>query len=399
MDRHHRRDDSRPASRQPERQHPLRFEFSPPQQQFRRDLKQFLAEEVGSTRGNGGSDRAFSKKLSARGWIGLAWPKEYGGSGLGAIEQMIYTEEMIIANAPRGYHFTAERQVGPSLIRHGTEAQKREWLARIIDADVSFALGLSEPGAGSDLAAAATRAERDGDEYVVNGQKIWTSNAHISDAVWLVVRTDQNAPKHRGISCLMVDLDTPGITIRPLFDMTGGHHFNEVFFDSVRVPVDRRVGEENAGWYILAEHLDFERSGIERLIDLQFIFEDVLRFAREQSKAGRLTPAVRRDIAELALELEVGRLLCYRVAWMQSTQRVPNAEASSAKIFGTEWSQRMMATAMRLMGMEGVAGADGGLGATVRGGYLSAGSRTIAGGTSEVQRNIIATRGLGLPRS
>jgi hypothetical protein len=378
----------------------MRFEFSDAQQAFRRDLKEFLSRETGAARGDGGTDRAFSKRLAERGWIGVAWPQEYGGRGLGPVEQMIYTEEMILANAPRGYHFVGERQVGPSLIRHGTEAQKREWLPRMMNADVSFALGLSEPGAGSDLAAAATRAERDGDEYVVTGQKIWTSNAHLSDCIWLVVRTDPAAPKHRGISCLMVDLDSPGVSIRPLFDMTGGHHFNEVFFDQVRVPVDRRVGEENQGWYILAEHLDFERSGIERLIDLEYIFQDVLALARERAREGRLGTALRSQLAELALELEVGRLMCYRVAWMQSAGQVPNAEASSAKIFGTEWSQRMMATAMRLLGLEGAASLpSAALAATVRTGYLNAVSRTIAGGTSEVQRNIIASRGLGLPRS
>ncbi len=378
----------------------MKFEFTQAQQQFRSELKDFLAAEVGAGRASGGSDRDFSKKLSARGWIGLAWPQEYGGRGLGAMEQMIYTEEMILANAPRAHHFVAERQVGPSLIRHGTEAQKREWLPRIVRGDVSFALGLSEPGAGSDLAAVSTRAQRDGDEYVVTGQKIWTSNAHLSDAIWLVVRTDPDAPKHRGISCLMVDLASPGISIRPLYDMTGGHHFNEVFFEDVRVPVNRRVGEENLGWYILAEHLDFERSGIERLIDLEYIFHDVLGAARLRAGEGRLSPAVRARLAELALELEVGRLLCYRVAWMQSAGRVPNAEASSAKIFGTEWSQRMMAAAVDVLGMEAIARSDGAsLAATVQFGYLNAVSRTIAGGTSEVQRNIIATRGLGLPRS
>ena len=378
----------------------MKFEFTAQQQAFRHELQDFLATDKDSAPAKRGFDREFSKRLAAKHWIGLAWPKEYGGLGMGPQEQMIYTEEMILADAPRGYHFAAERQVGPSLIRHGTEQQKREWLPRIMNADVSFALGLSEPGAGSDLAAAATRANRDGDEYVVTGQKIWTSAAHQSDAIWLVTRTDPAAPKHKGISCLMVDLDSPGIEIRPLYDITGEHHFNEVFFDEVRVPVDRRVGEENQGWYILAEHLDFERSGIERLIDLEWIFHETLTEARNRARAGRLPGAVRSALAELALELEVGRLLCYRVAWMQSTGQVPNAEASVAKVFGTEWSQRMMATAMNVLGLAG--GAIGGsdrLGATIQAGYLNAVSRTIAGGTSEIQRNIIATRGLGLPRS
>lgn len=377
----------------------MRFQFTEAQQEFRRELKQFLTDELGGERAQRGSDQAFSKKLADRHWIGIAWPRQYGGLGMGAVEQMIYTEEMILANAPRGHHFVAERQVGPSLVLHGTEAQKREWLPRIMGGDVSFALGLSEPGAGSDLAAVSTRAVRDGDDYVVTGQKIWTSNAHESDCIWLVVRTDPAAPKHKGISCLMADLRAPGVTIRPLPDMTGEHHFNEVFFDEVRVPVDRRVGDENQGWYILAEHLDFERSGIERLIDLEYLFQAVMNEARRQSKQGSLAPAVRSRLAELALELEVGRLMCYRVAWMQSRGLVPNAEASSAKVFGTEWSQRMMSVAMQVFGMAGSGAPDGSFARQIQRGYLNAVSRTIAGGTSEVQRSIIANRGLGLPRS
>ena len=377
----------------------MRFRFTPEQQEFRQELRDFLKAELPEERALDGFDQNFSEKLSQRGWIGLAWPKEYGGQGLGPVEQMIYTEEMILASAPRGYHFTSERQVGPSVIRHGTEEQKRSWLPRITGAKASFALGLSEPGAGSDLAAVTTRAFRDGDDYVVNGQKIWTSAAHLCDYIWLVVRTDPQAPKHRGISCLMADLKVPGVTIRPLYDMTGGHHFNEVFFEDVRVPVDRRVGEENAGWYILAEHLDFERSGIERLVDLEKLYRRVLDEAKARAKTGGLEPATRNRLAEIALELEVGRLMCYRVAWLQSVGRVPNYEASMAKVYGTEWSQRMMSMAMGLLGMDASGAREGSLAEAVRQGYLNAVSRTIAGGTSEIQRNIIATRGLGLPRS
>jgi alkylation response protein AidB-like acyl-CoA dehydrogenase len=377
----------------------MRFTFTPEQDQFRSDLQTFLREELTDGRPMDGVSREFSKKMAARNWIGIAWPKEFGGQGLGSVEQMIYTEEMILNNAPRGYHFTAERQVGPSLVLHGTEEQKREWLPRIMNADVSFALGLSEPGAGSDLAAVQTSAVRDGDEYIVNGQKIWTSNAHQSDAVWLVVRTDPEAPKHRGISCLMVDLDSPGIDIRPLVDMTGEHHFNEVYFEDVRVPVDRRVGEENRGWYILAEHLDFERSGIERLVDLETKFQAVMESARGRARAGTLPAAVRSRLAQLSIEVEVGRILCYRVAYLQSQNIVPNYEASMSKAFGTEWAQRMANTAMQLLQMDSQAFPGDSFNESVSQMYRGAVSRTIAAGTSEIQRNIIATRGLGLPRS
>jgi alkylation response protein AidB-like acyl-CoA dehydrogenase len=377
----------------------MKFAFTPAQDEFRTELQHFLRTELSGGAVEGGHNQGFSKKMASRGYIGIAWPKEYGGKGLGSIEQMIYTEEMILHKAPRGYHFTAERQVGPSLVLHGTEEQKREWLPKIINADVSFALGLSEPGAGSDLASAQTRADRDGDDYIVNGQKIWTSGGHLADAIWLVTRTDPNAPKHRGISCLMVDLRSPGVTIRPLYDMTGEHHFNEVFFEDVRVPMNRRVGEENRGWYILAEHLDFERSGIERLVEMEHTFRSVMEMAKEEAKAGRLTAAVRTKLAELKIEVEVGRLMCYRVAYLQSIGSVPNYEASMAKAYGTEWQQRTMRTAMELLGLEAGAAKPGSLAEQVQKQYLAAVSRTIAGGTSEIQRNIIATRGLGLPRS
>jgi hypothetical protein len=377
----------------------MRFAFTPTQEAFRAELQGFLRDELPKSSEDGGYNREFSKKMAARGYIGVAWPKEYGGRGLGAVEQMIYTEEMILQKAPRGYHFTAERQVGPSLVLHGSEEQKREWIPRIMNADVSFALGLSEPGAGSDLAAVQTRAERDGDDYIVNGQKIWTSGGHLADAIWLVTRTDPNVPKHKGISCMMVDLKSPGVTIRPLYDMTGEHHFNEVFFEDVRVPANRRVGEENRGWYILAEHLDFERSGIERLVEMEHMFRSVMDLAKVQATAGRLDPAMRSKLAELKIEVEVGRLMCYRVAYLQSVGRVPNYEASMAKAYGTEWQQRTMRTAMELVGLEGGAATSGSLAAQVQKLYLASVSRTIAGGTSEIQRNIIATRGLGLPRS
>ena len=377
----------------------MHFTFTPQQQRLREELREFLSTEAPRTPVKDGISREFSQKLAERGWIGIAWPTEYGGKDMTAMEQMIFTEEMIKHRAPRGYHFTAERQVGPSLIRHGTEDQKREWIPRILNAKVSFALGLSEPEAGSDLAAVTTTAIQDGDEYVVNGQKIWTSNAHRSDMIWLVTRTDPAAPKHRGISCLMVDLDSPGITIRPLYDMSGEHHFNEVFFDDVRVPVQRRVGEENRGWYILAEHLDFERSGIERLIDLEDDYWKAVDHARALAAKGWLPAQMRARIAELGVELEVGRLLCYRVAWMQGEGIVPNAEASMAKVFGTEWSQRVTRIAQNLWGLAAAGYAEGSEGQRVARAYFTGVPRTIAGGTSEIQRNIIASRGLGLPRS
>jgi 3-oxocholest-4-en-26-oyl-CoA dehydrogenase alpha subunit len=378
------------------------FRFTPQQEQFRSEIRGFLDEELADRSAldaQDGVSQAFSKKLAAKHWIGTAWPVEYGGRSLTPLERLIFTEEMILKQAPTGYHFVAERQMGPSLIAYGTEAQKREHLQKIINADESWAIGMSEPGAGSDLAGVQTRAVRDGDNYVVNGQKIWTSNAHHADLLWLVCRTDPDAPKHRGISVLIVDLHTPGVTVRPLVNMGNQHHFNEVFFEDVRVPAENLVGEENRGWYITANNLDHERSGIERIASSALLFNDVMAFAKRFRNDPRAA-SLRVELAERYLELQTGRLLSYRVAWQLSTGRVPNYEASMSKVFGTEWTQRMCNSAMHMVATFGLANDPQALALRQRieGGYLNAVSLTIAGGTSEIQRNIIATRGLGLPR-
>jgi alkylation response protein AidB-like acyl-CoA dehydrogenase len=378
------------------------FRFTPEQERFREEIRAFLDQELPGIPPEemaAGFSRTFSKKLAARGWIGLAWPKEYGGRNLSALDRLIFTEEMILRQAPTGYHFVAERQMGPSLIAYGSDEQKREHLPKIINADESWAIGMSEPNAGSDLANVQTRAVRDGDEYIVNGQKIWTSNAHLADLIWLVCRTDPDAPKHKGISVLIVDLHSPGVTVRPLVNMGNQHHFNEVFFEDVRVPAKNLVGEENRGWYITANNLDHERSGIERIVNSGMLFYDVLAYARRFRDDPR-AETLRTELAERYLELQVGRLLAYRVAWLQSQGRVPNYEASMSKVYGTEWTQRMCNTAMRMVATFGLVDSPEArrLRERIEHGYLNAASLTIAGGTSEIQRNIIAMRGLGLPR-
>ncbi len=380
------------------------FRFTAAQEQFRDEVRRFLDVELADRENRpelqDGFSQAFSKKLAERGWIGMAWPKAYGGKELSAIERLIYTEEMVTRQAPWGYHFVAERQMGPSLIVHGTEEQRREHLPKIINADESWAIGMSEPGAGSDLAAVQTRAVHDGDDFVVNGQKIWTSNAHLADWLWLVCRTDPDAPKHKGISILLLDMNSPGVSVRPLVNMGGQHHFNEVFFDNVRVPRKNLVGEENRGWYVTASNLDFERSGIERIATSALLFNDVLNYAKTFKDDPRFA-RLRVELAERYLELQTGRLLAYRVAWLLSQSKIPNYEASMSKVFGTEWTQRMTNTAMHLVATFGLADSPAGrrLRERIVGGYLNAASLTIAGGTSEIQRNVIATRGLGLPRS
>ncbi|MBI2873362.1 MAG: acyl-CoA dehydrogenase family protein [Chloroflexi bacterium] len=388
------------------------FSFTPEQERFRQEICAFLERELSpreerqlaGAAGTGNVDKEFSRKLGRKGWIGLAWPREHGGQGLGHIERLIYMEEMVLNTAPIGYHHAAERQMGPSIIMFGTPEQKRDFLPRIARGECGFAIGYSEPGTGSDLASLETRAMEDGDDFVINGTKIWTSLAHVDDYIWLAARTNMEAPKHRGISVFLVDLKLPGVTIRPIVNMAGLAEFNQVTFDNVRVPKSTMVGERERGWYVVAANLDFERAGIERVAGNWPLFQDVVQYlGQRRVNGGRATddPRVRNRIAETAIEYTVGKLLCYRVAWMQEQGVVPNREASVSKLFGTEASQRMARTCMDLMGLYGQL-QHGEPWAPIRGrverAWHWAVSATIAGGTSEVLRNVIALRGLGLPR-
>lgn len=348
----------------------------------------------------GAADRAFSKRVAEKGWIGLSWPVEYGGQALGDIERAIYTEEMIGHPAPMAYHFISERQMGPTIIRHGN-AEQKELVRKIMDAELAICIGMSEPGAGSDLASVTTSARIDGDDFIINGQKIWTSHAHQSDWIMLVTRTNQDVPKHKGISLIFVDLTSPGVTIRPLIDMGDVHGFNEIFFDDVRVPRKNLIGEQDAGWYILAENLDYERGGIERICFARWLLDDMLAHMKTADREPQARyQRLRTEIADRVIEYEVGRLLCYRVAWLFGSGRVPNHEASISKMFGSEWAQRCSQTAMRLLQAYGIGGKpeERELARKIQAAYLHCAAHSILGGTSEIQRNVIATRGLGLPR-
>ena len=320
------------------------------------------------------------------------------------MQQMIFKEECVIQRAP--VSGGAEDVLAPALMIHGSEELRRRFLPPIARAEMTLAQGYSEPSAGSDLASLTTRAVRDGDEYVINGQKIWSSGAHRSDWMHVLVRTDGDAPKHRGISYLLMDLSSPGILIRPIPVMHGRGAFNEVFFEDVRVPASQRIGEENRGWYIAMTALDFERSGVHLVIGVQRAFEDLRDYATEPDSDGSGRYLAKRQttrltLADTRIELEVARLLSYRITSMQSHSLVPNYEASAAKTFGTELIQRHACRAINLLGQRGMlrrgsphAVLDG----TFASGYMSMIGQTIAGGTSEIQRNVIATRGLGLPR-
>ena len=387
------------------------FRFTPEEEAFRQELRAFLKSELppdweGAEEGEYG-DWEFTlqmrKKLAQKGWLTMHWPKEYGGAGVSITTQLIFSEEMAYHRAP-GVDIWGVKMLAPTLMVHGTEEQKQRFLPPVARGEVQWCQGYSEPESGSDLASLQTRAVVDGDEYVVNGSKIWTSNAHHGDWIMLLARTDPEAPKHRGITFLLVDMKSPGISIRPIMNMADVHGFNQVFFDNVRVPKRNLVGEENRGWYVGATLLDFERSGVQYSAGARRTLEELVQYARETRIDGRALgqdPIVRNRLADMAIEIEVSRMIAYHIGWMQSQGHVPNKEASICKVFSTEMQQRLAATGLRMLGLYGQLG-PGSKWAPLHGrlarSYLTSYSATLASGTSEIQRNIIATRGLGLPR-
>jgi alkylation response protein AidB-like acyl-CoA dehydrogenase len=392
------------------------FTFSPDEEAFRQEIRAFCRAELpagwGAAAYNDREDsprelaaiaREFQQKLAAKGWLTLAWPKEHGGLGAGPMRQLVYNEEMSALRAP-GFGGMGVAMVGPTLVLHGTDEQRARFLGPIARGEMSWCQGFSEPSAGSDLASLQTRAVQDGDDFLINGQKIWTSGAHRADYCILLARTDPDAPKHRGISYFLMDMKSPGITIRPLTNMLGSDAFNQLFLDNVRIPRSNLVGELNRGWYVTTTTLDFERSGIQRIVFAETLLDDLIAYAKQGRAGHRLVdrPSVRHKLAELKIEFAVGRLLCYRIAWMQGQGLVPNSEASIGKLYSTELQSRFAVTALSLLGPGGLLArgsarvpADGRFSSY----YLAAVSYTIAAGTSEVQRNIIAQRGLAMPRA
>ena len=354
--------------------------------------------------------------LADRGWVAPHWPSEYGGAGLSPVEQFIFKQEMTLADAP-SVGGQGVSQLGPTLIVHGTDEQKAEHLPKILSGEVNWQQGYSEPGSGSDLASLQTRAVRDGDDYVVNGQKIWTSGAQYADWLYVLTRTDPEAPKHRGISFLLMQMGIPGLSIRPLIDMSGHHHFNETFFEDVRVPASNVVGEVDRGWYVGATLLDFERSNITGAISCRKSIEKLISYVHsdEGSDRHRLgeSAGLRHQVADCYIRTEVQFNFSFRIISMQSAGQIPNYEASTSKLFNSELNQNIARTGTQVLGMyaqfwghddddrntyndppNDYAPLDG----VFTQNYVRSVPSTIAAGTSEIQRNIIATRGLGLPR-
>ncbi len=386
------------------------YRFTPEEEAFRQEIRSFLRAELPEDRQMGeeaGSEeewqfaRQFQKKLAAKGWLVPHWPKKYGGADMGIMEQVVMREEMAYARSPIPDIFGVN-MLGPVLMMYGTDDQKRQHLPGIASAEVLWCQGYSEPGSGSDLASLQTRAVRDGDDYVINGQKIWTSVAHRADWIFLLARTDPEAPKHKGISFLLAPMTTPGISTRPLINLAGSHQFNEVFFEDVRTPATNIVGDENRGWYVGAALLDFERSGIGGVSAAKRSLDDLVEYCRDARSNGGVDPKARHKLAELAIEAELGRFLSYHVASIQARGEVPNMEASAAKVFNSELSQRIANAGVNILGLYGGLRPEAKKWSRLRGQFAIAHmvslGITIAGGTSEIQRGIIAQRGLALPR-
>jgi alkylation response protein AidB-like acyl-CoA dehydrogenase len=388
------------------------FRDAPQDAAFREEVRAFLRAELpGDMRaaddavlgvgiGEDERERDWLRTLAKRGWVAPAWPKEYGGAGMSVMQQFIFNEEMARASAPRP-NFLGIGLAGPTIIVHGTEEQKREHLSGILSGETFWCQGFSEPGSGSDLASLQTRAVADGDDFIINGQKIWTSGAHRAQRMMLLARTDTDAPKHKGISYFLLDMKSPGVSVRPLTNMADTPSFNEVFFDNVRVPKKDLLGELNRGWYVATTTLDFERSGIINGVSLQMLVRQTAEWAREHARADGAWPAVRLELVERAIEAEISIVLSYRVVTMQAKGLIPNQEASVTKLFGSELAQRIARTAVKVAGLYGQlteGSAHAPLGGRFDAWYRIAVGSTIAGGTSEIQRSVIAQRGLGLPR-
>ena len=372
---------------------------------WRKEVRTFIDKEApaalksGTDQGEGalfgrlGAIKEWRDTVVKKGWIAPSWPAKYGGADMSVVDQFVMNEEFAESGVPGNLGGFGVMMIGPTLIEHGTEEQKAHHLSRILKGEVMWCQGYSEPGAGSDLASLQTRAVRDGDDYVINGQKIWTTGAQFADWMYMLVRTDPDAPKHRGITYLLVDMKSAGVSVSPLTTLAGAQTFNEVFFEDVRVPVANRIGDENRGWYVGTTTLDFERSSIGSAIGVRKALEGLMR----QAKAGEevsfdRNPAVKREFVDRWIECEVAKMLSYRVISMQVRGLIPNYEASMCKLFSSELQQRIANLSMHLYGMHGNTRNRASLG------YMQAVSSTIAGGTTEIQKGIIATRGLGLPR-
>ena len=346
----------------------------------------------------------WQRKLHQAGYVAMGWPKEYGGQAADVVQQTIVNEELVLARAPGLIGMMGILMVGPTLIQHGTDEQKSRFLPKILTAEEIWCQGYSEPGSGSDLASLKTRAELVGDEFIVNGQKVWTSNAQYADRMFCLVRTDPGAAKHKGISYLLIDMKSPGITVRPLVQMTGDAGFNEVFFDNVRVPRRNLVGELNQGWLVANSTLAHERNMLGSTTRTQQMFNGLLRLAQQRQRYGRAAandPVLRQKLADLMIRVEAMKYHAFRQLTDSIKGRPPGIGASVNKLVSTELNHDIAAAALEIMGSYGTLArqsnhvVDRGTWPVE---FMFTLGLIIGGGTSQIQKNIISERGLGMPR-
>jgi alkylation response protein AidB-like acyl-CoA dehydrogenase len=348
--------------------------------------------------------KAWQRKLHDAGYVAMGWPKEYGGQGADVVEQTIVNEELLLARAPGLIGMMGIQMVGPTLIQFGTEEQRRRYLPKMLTAEEIWCQGYSEPGSGSDLASLKTRAELVGDEFVVNGQKVWTSNAQFADWMFCLVRTDPQAPKHRGISYILIDMHSPGITVRPLIQMTGDPGFNEVFFEDVRVPRQNLVGELHQGWQVANATLAHERNMLGSTTTTQQMLNSLIRLAQRHQRYGcpaAQDPVMRQRLADLMIRVEAMKYHAFRQLTDRIKRRPAGIGASINKLVSTELNHDIAAAALEIMGSYGSL-ARTSRRVIDRGAwpieFMFTLGLVIGGGTSQIQKNIISERGLGMPR-
>jgi alkylation response protein AidB-like acyl-CoA dehydrogenase len=390
--------------------------FTPEEEKFRLEVRRFLEENVPksglSNQREGREDKdwlarakAWQRKLYEAGYIALAWPKEYGGQAMDPVRQSVVNDEVVRARAPYMVGGSGLGMLGPTLISWGTEEQRQRYLPKILTAEEIWCQGYSEPGSGSDLASLKTRAEIVGDEFVVNGQKVWTSGAQWADWMFCLVRTDPEAPKHRGISYILIDMHAPGVTVRPLVQMTGDRGFNEVFFDNVRVPRKNLVGKLNEGWLVANATLFHERNMLGASSGSEQRFNRLLALAKTIKRNGRpITedPVIRQRLVDLEIRVDAMRYHSMRQLTDQIRGRNPGIEAMINKLVGTELNHDLATAAMEVMGdysmlaREDEQALDHAFWPYE---WMFSLGLVIGGGTSHIQKNIIAERGLKMPKS
>jgi 3-oxocholest-4-en-26-oyl-CoA dehydrogenase alpha subunit len=393
------------------------FNFTPEEEEFRKELREFFKKEItpewrklGYTYWEEDDEswaitEAFNKKLGENGYLGLTLPKEFGGLGKSHFEQVVFEEELVRdGRAPTWIekNITVD-WVTPTILMFGSEEQKKKYPPLALKGEINFCLGYSEPDSGSDLVSMKTTATEDGEHYVINGQKTWTTVGHRSDYCWLAARTDPDAPPHKGISMFIVDMKTPGVTCRPVYNMLQHHSFNEVFFDDVRVPKENLVGVKNKGWYQMMVALTFERGNHGFPAHLKQLLMELVEYCKTTKRNGEYLskdPVIRKSLAKLAVDIETFKLLNYRITCLQDKDKSVTHQTSEARVFGIGVWREMARVSTFILGPHSLV--DRGskcarLNGTTARWYLNAPSMSVGGGTTEIQTNIIAQVGLGLP--